>query len=319
MCILVRDSLGRKGSSVLHPIRKLAREIHRRSVWQVLTVYLGLSWITLQTVAFATRSVGLPLWTPAMATILLLIGLPVVIATAVVQGGLPGLRIEDFVDPNELEGRTPEEVHVIPHAHPMYGVGLFTWRNAILGGVMAAALLTTSVAAYLAMWALGIGPVGSLIAQGVIDPNDPVILADFDSGNGSVGIADAARRAVEEHLGRSTVVTLLSRGGLADALSEMGYDANAPLPRELALSVAQQQGVKAVVDGQVTPVSGGYEISAGIVLADGTRVASFRATAPSEEDLAEAAEQVSTRLRERLGESLRMIRAEDVAGMDSGA
>ena len=86
----------------------------------------------------------------------------------------------------------PEEVHVIPQAHPMHGVGLFTWRNAILGGVMAAALLTTSVAAYLAMWALGIGPVGSLIAQGVIDPNDPVILADFDSGNGSVGIADAA-------------------------------------------------------------------------------------------------------------------------------
>ena len=141
---------------MIHAIRKLAREIHRRSVWQVLGVYLAMGWVGLQGVELLTDRIGLPGWTPTMAIILMALLLPVTIATAAVQGGLPWLRIEDVVDPNELVGLTPEDVHVVPEAHPLYGQGLFTWRNAVLSGVMSLALLVTSVVAYLTMWALGI-------------------------------------------------------------------------------------------------------------------------------------------------------------------
>ena len=52
----------------------LIREIHRRSLWQVLGIYGAASWGVLQVVEVLTNSVGLPDWTPAMALVLLLIG-----------------------------------------------------------------------------------------------------------------------------------------------------------------------------------------------------------------------------------------------------
>ncbi len=145
---------------MIHAIRKLAREIHRRSVWQVVGAYLVLAWATLGAVEWSTRAVGLPSWTPAMAWVLAVALFPLVVATAVVQEGLPGLRIQDEVDPNELEGLSPAEVHVIPEAHPLYGIGLLTWRNTVLGALSSAVLLVASVVAYISMWALGIGPDG---------------------------------------------------------------------------------------------------------------------------------------------------------------
>ena len=72
----------------MHRLRKLLREIHRRSVWQVLGVYLAGSWGVLQTVDFVTGFMGLPDWTPGFAFVLLLVGLPIVVATAIVQEGV---------------------------------------------------------------------------------------------------------------------------------------------------------------------------------------------------------------------------------------
>jgi hypothetical protein len=104
--------------------------------------------------------VGLPGWTTRFAFVLLLMGVPVVVATAIVQKGVPALRGEyrDEVDPEELVGRTADEVHVVPRAHLFDRIRLFTWRNAALGGVGAAVLLVVSVVGYRAMWTLGIWP-----------------------------------------------------------------------------------------------------------------------------------------------------------------
>ena len=73
-------------------MRRLIHEIHRRSLWQVVGIYLGISWGVLQVVDGITQSAGLPDWTPGFALVLLLIGFPVVVATAFVQEGLPGGR-----------------------------------------------------------------------------------------------------------------------------------------------------------------------------------------------------------------------------------
>jgi len=74
----------------MHTFRKIIRELHRRSVWQVLGVFLAGSWGVLQVVDFLTERAGLPDWTPTFALVLLLVGLPIVLATAFVQEGLPG-------------------------------------------------------------------------------------------------------------------------------------------------------------------------------------------------------------------------------------
>lgn len=274
---------------MLHPLRKLAREIHRRSVWQVLAGYLIVWWVALEVIERLTAELGLPLWTPAMALILLAIGLPVVLATAVVQGGLPGLRMVDLVDPNELEGRTPDEVHVIPEDHPLYGRSLFTWRNAILGGVMSAALLVTSVVSYLAMWALGIGPVGSLIAQGILTENDTIVVLAFDNRTDNASVAASVAGAIQADLARSSVVTVLD---VVQSRSRVGGPA------------------RAVVHGAVTRERGAYRVIASIRLADGTALATFEESVPDDEPLDRAVIVLATKLRAKLGEPLRVINAE---------
>lgn len=119
----------------MEQLKRLIREIHRRSLWQVLAIYVGASWVVFEIVQTVTEGLGLPDWFPAFAALLLLIGLPIVLATAFVQEGLspaqrhdptlmPSARAESAVRHDEKEG-----------------VGrLFTWRNAILGGMAALAL-----------------------------------------------------------------------------------------------------------------------------------------------------------------------------------
>ncbi|MEM7413963.1 MAG: hypothetical protein AAF389_00615 [Gemmatimonadota bacterium] len=280
----------------MHTLKKLAREIHRRSVWQVLGAYALICWVTLVAVDLASAPLGLPLWTGDMALVLLLVGLPVVTATTVTQGGLPWLRIEDVEDPNLLPGRTPEEVHVVPGRHPMHGETLFTWRNAILGGAMAAALLVTSVVAYLTMWGLGIGPVGSLMAQGLLEAGDRVILVDRTDPSSGL---EAAAEALEQHLARSTVLDVTASGVAADAA---GLDP--------VLDEARREGVDLVIITELAEGTAGYSVSARVVSVQRGQLASYAETAGSVDEAVLAAELVSTRVREKIGESLRAIRAQ---------
>ena len=59
---------------------------NKRTLWQVLAVYVGASWVILQVVDIVKDNLGLPDWVFPLALLLLLIGLPIIIATAVVQG-----------------------------------------------------------------------------------------------------------------------------------------------------------------------------------------------------------------------------------------
>jgi hypothetical protein len=243
-----------------------------------------------------------------MALVLVVAMVPVVVATAVAQGGMPGLRMEDHVDPNELVGLTPEQVHVIPEAHPLHGPGIFTWRNAILGAVSCAALLVTSVVAYMTMWALGIGPVGSLLAQGLIVERDPVVLAGFDNLTDDPSLAAFVTDAFELELAMSQVVTLVSSEVARSVAVAMGADPFEPLSQATARRVAQQEGMRLVVAGDVTRRGSGYLLSATLLQPSGTVVARFEESSSGEDDLLSALEGLSERLRERLGESLRVIR-----------
>lgn len=282
----------------MHTLRKFAREIHRRSVWQVLIGYAVVSATLLYGLERASVPLGLPLWTTDMAVALLLIGLPIIAATTLAQGAPPWLRIEDEVDPNDLVGRTPDEVHVIPHHHPLHRVRLLTWRNAILGGVMASALLVTSIVAYLAMWSLGIGPVGSLLAQGILEPGDRVLLIVSDVADGPEAANGVIRFA--EHLRLCQVLEVAEWASL-------GIERPEDLTAALAGADAGDFG--AVVVASLVRAGDGFRVTGSIHLPDGQRVASFDEVTDAEGDVLEAVELVSTRLRERFGESLRDIRA----------
>jgi TolB-like protein/Flp pilus assembly protein TadD len=104
-------------------LKRIIREVHRRSLWQVLLIYLGASWAVLQVIDQVQTRLSMPEWVYGAAIVLLLIGLPIVLATAFVQEGGP-------------RGDAPasEPGAALP-------VRVFTWRNAIIGGVVAFILL----------------------------------------------------------------------------------------------------------------------------------------------------------------------------------
>ena len=68
-------------------LKRLIQEIHRRSLWQVLGIYIGGAWVALQGIEALVSVLGLPEWIPAFALVLLIVGLPIVLATAFVREG----------------------------------------------------------------------------------------------------------------------------------------------------------------------------------------------------------------------------------------
>jgi tetratricopeptide (TPR) repeat protein len=258
---------------------KLARELHRHSPWRVLGGFAAGSLGVLLLVEYLTEAAGLPGWTPGLAMVLLLIGLPVVMVTAIVQR------------------RSSRKA------------GLFTWRNAILGGVGAGALLMASVTAYLAMWATGIGPLGSLVAQGVLDEGDPVILAEFENRTDDPLLGMALADALRVDLRESDVFTVVDAELVSEILQGMGRAGDELLTAEIAREVAVREGIKAVVEGDISRSGEGYRLAVSVVApSDGRSMAAFEETAAGGGDLLRAVEVLSQRLRERAGESLRDIR-----------
>ena len=67
----------------------MSRSTHQRSLWQVVGLYAAGSWVVLQVVDVVKDNMGLPDWVFPFALLLLLIGLPIIVATAVVQGRHP--------------------------------------------------------------------------------------------------------------------------------------------------------------------------------------------------------------------------------------
>lgn len=120
-------------------LKELIHEIHRRSLWQVLGIYVIASWVALQVVDVLVDNFGLPGWFPAFALGLLVIGLPIVLATAFVQE-----RATSGADEPRDAGVESDETSAARAPRGVDWGGswtrLFTWRNAILGGLAALAL-----------------------------------------------------------------------------------------------------------------------------------------------------------------------------------
>lgn len=121
-------------------LRRLIREIHRRSLWQVLTVYVVSSWLILQFVDTLAGALNLPSWASPLALFLLIVGLPIVLATAFVQeGAVPADadRAATRTAASDPGGRASS------HDRTSWDElrQQLTWPRALLGGVVAFSLL----------------------------------------------------------------------------------------------------------------------------------------------------------------------------------
>jgi len=139
-----------------NPLKRFIGEIHRRSLWQVLGIYVVASWVVLQ------GMMPLPEWFPGLAVGLLIVGLTIVLATAFVQHGGPAPA---FPAPS---GTTMDELYPVEGASSVTS-RLLTWKNAILGGIGAFAIV-------------GVTAVGSMVTGGPIGieaPEGSILHLDF--------------------------------------------------------------------------------------------------------------------------------------------
>lgn len=302
-------------------LRKLILEIHRRSLWQVLTIYAVGSWVAFEVISELSDVVGLPAWVPAFAIVLFLLGLPVVLATAFVQEGMPGQRtlegMAPAVDPtllpslsdaqSETERRSTSDGAM---ATPRRASLMLTWRRSLLSGIVAFLLLGLTAGGYMGMRNAGVGPFGSLVASGALDERAPVLLAGFDDVSGDTLLADALAAAFRIDFAETGIVTVVDERQVSAALKRMGRGEDERLTEELALEIAARENIPAVIIGEVRSAAGSTLLTVALLnTADGAPLVSYRETAGDSSDILPALDRLSKKLRGKLGESLRTVRA----------
>jgi tetratricopeptide (TPR) repeat protein len=262
----------------------------KSSVMKALGVYVAASWAIIQVIDVLAQNLGLPSWAFGYALVLLAIGFPIVGVTAFLNG--MKVRREGVTEAREGARR------------------VFRWRNALLGGVAAFALFGVTLAGYWTMWSLGIGPLGSLIAKGVLEEDDLVLLSTFENETPDAQLASVVTGTLRVDLERSNSIRLVPETYLENVLRRMGRDSVQSVGPELAREAAIREGIKAVIEGEVASLGPSFVLTARIVDPEsGSSYASFRETADTDADLIDALDRLSASVRERAGESLRSIAA----------
>ncbi|HWH53012.1 MAG TPA: protein kinase [Gemmatimonadaceae bacterium] len=238
-------------------------------------------------------SLGLPWWVLGTAAVLIAIELPIMFFTR---------RMERNRADAGVIGAASFRSDPLTH--------WLTWRRASTGGLLAFAALGSATAVYSAMRLLGVGPAGTLIGAGLIHERQPIVLADFVNRARDTTLGPTLTEALRVDLSQSPVVRLAEPSTLSEALQRMQHAPTAAMSPSLAQQIAAREGMKAIVTGEIDPLGRGYVLSAKVVAAnDGRVLRAVRETSADDAALISAVERLSKSLRERIGESLRTIRA----------
>jgi serine/threonine-protein kinase len=278
-------------------VRADAEEALRRSAPLRVAGLFVLATVGVVAVVFAaTRIFGLPDWVWIGSAGLMAIGFPIVMYTSRVERG------------RARGAQTGALRFEAPPTHHEW----FTWKRAIWGGAFALGALLFAAVGYAGARALGIGPAGTLLSSGVVGSEDRFVLADFANHTSDSSLGTSVTEALRVDLGQSRVVRILSDREVATALTRMTLNSGTPLTDSIALDLARREGAKAVITGEVATLGTGYVLTGKVLeAATGETRAAVRATASDGAHLLTALNDLSGQLRERVGESLRSIRASD--------
>jgi tetratricopeptide (TPR) repeat protein len=157
---------------------------------------------------------------------------------------------------------------------------------------------------------LGIGPVGSLVASGKLGARERLIIADFTDQTRDARLGPAVTQAFRVDFTQSKLVSPVEADYVHRVLRRMQRPDSVPVDLTVAREIAQREGFKAVVAGELQQVGPSVLVSAQLVDAgSGEVLATARETARDSTGILDAVDRVSKKLRERIGESLRTLRA----------
>jgi tetratricopeptide (TPR) repeat protein len=263
---------------------------------RVAGLFLLAAIAVLGVVYFLTIQLGLPDWVIRGAVLLLVLGLPIMIVTGLVERRRARLLAAGSTMSGAAAGLG----------------GWVSWRKSIRGGLLAFGALAIIAALYTAMRLLGIGPVGTLVASGALKARDRLLVADFSNHSTDSTLGRSVTEAFRVDISQSPLINLMSASAVGEALQRAGHQPDSPLDPTLAREIALREGAKGVVAGDISPVGRGFVLSARLLAAaDGSELVALRETADDDGQILKAIDRLSARLRERIGESLRTIRANE--------
>ena len=170
--------------------------------------------------------------------------------------------------------------------------------------LIAAAIVVTTVAAI----SLYVARPRAPGRTAVLTEQDSVLIADFVNTTGDEIFDGTLRQAVAVELGQSPFLNIVSETRIRDTLRYIGRSPDERVTRDLAREIAQRQGVTALLLGSIASLGLHYVISLEAVsAASGETIAREQVEAENRERILARLSEASTRLREKLGESLASI------------
>ena len=252
----------------------------------------------------AMITIGLPDWVMPGALAVMALGLPVILFTGYVQRVTRrALTTTPAVTPGGGQQAHGTMATIALRASPHV-----SWQRTTRGGVYALGTFAVLVVAFMVMRAFGIGPVGSLLAEGRLTQRDPILIADFATSHTDSSVGHVVAEGVRQNLSQSNSITLFSPASVASALARMQLPPTAPLTATLARQLAAREGIKAIVTGDVTGLGNGFVIALRLVSADsGDVLASYQTTVDGPSQLVSGVDEVTRKLRGKIGESLKSV------------
>ena len=271
---------------------------------KALAVYAAAFVVVAVLAKAAIVGIGLPDWVFPGALVVMGLGLPVILFTAFVQKATrQALTATPTLTPGGSAVPQGTMATIAVKAAPMV-----SWRRTAIGGALAVGSFIVLIGAWMLMRTLGIGPAASLLATGALAERDRVIITEFKGPPTDTLLGPTVTDAFRTDLAQSRSLSVMPVNAVREALQRMQRPPGTRVDYALAREIASREGIKAVVDGDVVMLGGGYVLSARLIASQsGEELASFRETADDAADIIPAISRLSKKLRERTGESLRTI------------
>ena len=251
----------------------------------------------------AVVGIGLPDWVFTGAILVMLLVLALVLAAAWSHRAT-----------RHITGQTSVLTPVAAASHStMTNVALrtrryLTWRRVFRTAAVSVLSFAIAVIAVMVLRGFGVGPAASLLAAGRLHGRDRLLVTDFAAGKDS-SLSHVVTEAVRTNLGQSKAVSIMPPAAIASALQRMQHPPTGAIDIALGREIALREGIKALVGGSVTPLGSGYVVSIRLVSADsGSDLAAFQKTVNGTSELLDAIDQLTRKLRGRIGESLKSVR-----------
>ncbi len=143
---------------------------------------------------------------------------------------------------------------------------------------------------------------------------DTIVLADFTNTTGDPVFDSTLRQGLSAQLDQSPFLNLMSERSIEQTLSLMAQPKDARLTSKLASEVCQRTASAATIEGSISSLGSQYVVGLKAVSCQtGDPLAQEQITANGKEQVLKALGAAATKMRERLGESLRSVQQYDVA------